>query len=105
MAELAWILSDAGCNYKLIAAGYLHDVIEDCRFFTEKLEQEFGNAWVRELVEWVTEPGDNPEEPSKKFSWEIRNGNYLERIKQAPDDALTLSCADKTANYPSRQTF
>jgi hypothetical protein len=30
--------------------------------------------------------------------WEDRNKNYLENIKEAPDAALTLSCADKTSN-------
>jgi (p)ppGpp synthase/HD superfamily hydrolase len=52
---------------------------------------------VRELVEWVTEP-DRVGLDGKKQSWEVRNKNYLERIKSAPVDALNLSCADKTTN-------
>ena len=98
LAEVAWMLSDANCDDELIAAGYLHDIIEDCGYTANQLEQEIGNKRVRELVEWVTEPDDNPEKPGEKLSWEVRNGNYLLRIKQAPADALTLSCADKTAN-------
>jgi hypothetical protein len=49
------------------------------------------------LVEWVTEPGGvGPD--GKKPPWEVRNRNYLERIRKAPAEALTLSCADKTSN-------
>ncbi len=44
------------------------------------------------MVEWVTEPC------GKGQSWEERNKSYLKRIKQAPVEALNLSCADKTSN-------
>lgn len=98
LAEVAWILADAGCDHALIAAGYLHDVIEDCGYTADQLEQEIGSRRVRELVEWVTEPGHSGPDPSQKATWEERNANYLQRIKRASDDALNLSCADKTAN-------
>jgi (p)ppGpp synthase/HD superfamily hydrolase len=89
------MLSDAGCSHELIAAGYLHDIIEDCGYTGDKLEQEIGNKRVRDLIEWVTEPA-GPD--GKKPPWEVRNRNYLERIREAPVEALTLSCADKTSN-------
>ena len=95
LAEVAWMLSDAGCSHELVAAGYLHDIIEDCGYTADKLEQEIGNNRVRELVEWVTEAA-GPD--GKKPPWEVRNRNYLERIRKAPVEALTLSCADKTSN-------
>jgi (p)ppGpp synthase/HD superfamily hydrolase len=97
LAEVAWMLSDAGCSHEVIAAGYLHDVIEDCGYTGNQLEEEIGSSHVRDLVEWVTEP-DRLGENGKKLPWEVRNRNYLERIKKAPVEALTLSCADKTAN-------
>ena len=95
LAEVAWMLTDAGCRHELIAAGYLHDIIEDCGYTGDKLEQEIGNKRVRELVEWVTETTGSDD---KKPPWEVRNKNYLERIRKAPVEALTLSCADKTSN-------
>ena len=98
LAEVAWVLSDAGCRHEVVAAGYLHDIIEDCGYTGDKLEQEIGNRRVRELVEWVTEPGGAAGLDGKKPSWEVRNKNYLERIRKAPAEALTLSCADKTSN-------
>ncbi len=45
----------------------------------------------------ITEP-DKIAETGEKISWEVRNRNYLELIKDTPVDALNLSCADKTAN-------
>jgi (p)ppGpp synthase/HD superfamily hydrolase len=49
------MLSDAGCSHELVAAGYLHDIIEDCGYTGDQLEKEIGDSQVRELVEWVTE--------------------------------------------------
>jgi (p)ppGpp synthase/HD superfamily hydrolase len=33
------MLSDAGCNHELIAAGFLHDIIEDCGYTGDQLDQ------------------------------------------------------------------
>jgi len=97
LAEVSWMLSDADCSHALVAAGYLHDIIEDCGYTADQLEEELGNREVRDLVEWVTEPGGvGPD--GKKPPWEFRNRSYLERIRRAPVEALTLSCADKTSN-------
>jgi (p)ppGpp synthase/HD superfamily hydrolase len=32
LTEVAWMLSDAGCSHEVVAAGYLHDIIEDCDY-------------------------------------------------------------------------
>ena len=45
----------------------------------------------------ITE-ADRVDEDGKKLPWEVRNKNYLENIRKAPVEALTLSCADKTSN-------
>lgn len=97
LAEVAWMLSDSGCSHELVAAGYLHDLLEDCAYTADQLEKELGNWEVRKLVEWVTEPSAASPD-GKKPPWEVRNRNYLERIRKAPVEALTLSCADKTSN-------
>jgi len=62
------------------------------RYTGDKLERETGNKRVRELVEWVTEP-TGPD--GKKPPWEVRNRNYLERIRKAPAEALTPSCVTR----------
>jgi len=50
---VAGILRDLGGGSALIAAGFLHDVIEDTAITAEELEAEFGSE-VRRLVEGVT---------------------------------------------------
>lgn len=91
LAEVAWMLQDSGMEPEVVAAGYLHDMIEDCGYSQQQLAEETGNPGVAELVQWVSEP-------EKDRSWEERNGVYLERMREASMEVLTLSCADKTSN-------
>jgi (p)ppGpp synthase/HD superfamily hydrolase len=91
VTEVAWMLEKAGCEDALVAAGFLHDLIEDCDYTQEQLANEMGDRYVAELVAWVSEP-------EKDRTWEERNGFYLARMRDAPDDVLALSCADKTSN-------
>jgi (p)ppGpp synthase/HD superfamily hydrolase len=91
LVEVAWMLQDVNMDGEVVAAGYLHDMIEDCGYTQERLTEETGNPRVAELVQWVSEP-------EKDKSWEVRNGIYLERMRGAPMEVLTLSCADKTSN-------
>jgi GTP diphosphokinase / guanosine-3',5'-bis(diphosphate) 3'-diphosphatase len=50
---VAGILRDLGGSSAVIAAGFLHDVVEDTPVTLEELEQRFGTE-VRTLVEGVT---------------------------------------------------
>jgi len=93
LAEVAWLLIDGGVrDDELIAAAFLHDIIEDCDYDEGELAQATGNARVAALVAAVSEP-------DKGQSWEIRQQAYRERLAALKDPAvLALSCADKTAN-------
>jgi GTP diphosphokinase / guanosine-3',5'-bis(diphosphate) 3'-diphosphatase len=53
---VADLLRDIGASAAVIAAGFLHDVVEDTDVTPEQLEQHFG-AEVRALVEGVTKLG------------------------------------------------
>ncbi|WP_413681830.1 RelA/SpoT family protein [Prochlorococcus sp. MIT 1323] len=53
---VADLLRDIGASASVIAAGFLHDVVEDTDLTLEQLEDYFG-AEVRELVEGVTKLG------------------------------------------------
>jgi len=105
LAEVSWMLSDAGADDELIAAGWIHDVLEDCGYTANQLEQEIGNKRVTTLVRWVSETGNAPLPEGEKEPWEIRNTRYLKRMLDAPVDALDLSCADKTANIMEMCTW
>ena len=51
--EVAGLLRDLGGDSAMIAAGFLHDVVEDTEVTSEEIEATFG-AEVRQLVEGVT---------------------------------------------------
>jgi GTP diphosphokinase / guanosine-3',5'-bis(diphosphate) 3'-diphosphatase len=53
---VADLLRDIGASAAVIAAGFLHDVVEDTEVTPEQLEEHFG-AEVRALVEGVTKLG------------------------------------------------
>ena len=53
---VADLLRDIGASSSVIAAGFLHDVVEDTDITPEQLEDYFGNE-VRALVEGVTKLG------------------------------------------------
>lgn len=97
LAEVAWMLQDAGLDPETVAAGFLHDIIEDCGYSQAQLAQEIGNANVAEIVKWVSEDKLHPI-TGEKQSWEVRNTSYLERLKTSPGNVRSLSCADKTSN-------
>jgi len=96
LTEVAWMLQDVGLDPETVAAGFLHDTIEDCGYTQGRLAQELGNVKVAEIVKWVSEDKLDPK-TGEKQSWEVRNHGYLERLKSAPDNVRALSCADKTS--------
>lgn len=97
LAEVAWMLQDAGLDPETVAAGFLHDIIEDCGYSQAQLAQDISNANVAEIVKWVSEDKLHPV-TGEKQSWEARNTSYLERLKTSPGNVRSLSCADKTSN-------
>ena len=87
------ILQRAGFNDDVIAAGILHDVIEDTKYSKEEIEKFF-NKNIAELV-------NNVSEQDKSLPWVERKQNYLEHIKECPIEAKAISAADKIHNIRS----
>jgi (p)ppGpp synthase/HD superfamily hydrolase len=98
LVEVSWMLQEAGLADEVVAAGYLHDMLEDCGYTRDQLAEEIGNERVTDLVQWVSEP-------EKRCSWEERNAVYLERMRDASSDVRSLSCADKTSNLRDMVRF
>lgn len=89
--DTAVILAEHGFRPEVVAAGYLHDHIEDLPGWTkERVASGFGPE-VAILVDYVTQQ-------DKRLSWEERNAAYAERLREAPREALAVSAADKIAN-------
>jgi (p)ppGpp synthase/HD superfamily hydrolase len=92
-AGVALVLARHGFGDEVIAAGALHDVIEDCGVTHDELTKLFG-AHVADLVHAVSEP-------DKSLSWEERKRRYIERFAQEPWEAQAIGIADKIDNFAS----
>lgn len=91
--ETAQILTQAGCPPEVIAAGLLHDLLEDADVSLADLEEQFGLR-VANLVSACSE--------DKSKSWTERKSHTIDYLSHCEDlDILRLSCADKLSNMRS----
>jgi hypothetical protein len=89
LREVAGVLKEFNFeDENLIAAAYLHDVLEDTSCTLAYLEKELGPR-VAELVDAVTDGPGNTREQQKKRPYKL--------IPQTPG-ALTIKLADRIAN-------
>jgi (p)ppGpp synthase/HD superfamily hydrolase len=93
VAGVAAILSRHGFREEVVAAGALHDVLEDCGVAPEELSALFG-AEVANLVRDVSEA-------DKSLSWEERKRAYLEHFSTKSWEAQAITLADKIDNFQS----
>jgi (p)ppGpp synthase/HD superfamily hydrolase len=87
----ALVIAAGGDEDQAIAA-LLHDAVEDQPVTIPDVEERFGPR-VAKIVDACT---DSYERPKKK--WRKRKEQYLERLPNAPDDALLVVVADKLDN-------
>ncbi len=93
VAGVAAILSRHGFHDVVVAAGALHDVLEDCGVTEGELAERFG-AEVASLVRDVSEE-------DKSLSWEDRKRLYLEHFSTKRWEAQAITLADKIDNLQS----
>ena len=105
--EVVHILERVKANKYLIAAGYLHDVVEESDFNLEFIEELFGFR-VRQIVEFVTE--DISDKSKKDLDWEERKEKAIDKIRRLNNnefpeideetkrDIKLLAIADRLAN-------
>jgi (p)ppGpp synthase/HD superfamily hydrolase len=84
------ILAGAGCSDEVIAAGILHDTLEDTAMTFDLIRGIFGDR-VASLVAACSEA-------DKSFPWEIRKKQLTDAMKEAPLDVKVIACADKLHN-------
>ncbi|MGM0900760.1 HD domain-containing protein [Mesobacillus maritimus] len=87
------ILMKAGYPDELVAAGILHDTVEDTTLTLIEIKQWFGGN-IAGIVEGCSEP-------DKSLSWEERKEHSIQFLKNAPEDIRIVSCADKLHNIRS----
>ena len=89
--EVARILHKNGYSDEIIAAGLLHDTVEDTEVTLKDLERLFGEE-VSNLVKNVSE------DKSIGRPWLERKRMYVKSISNAPEGSVVISAADKLHN-------
>lgn len=90
--EVALLVSQMTSDEDVIAAAYLHDVLEDTPTTEAELETRFGSR-ITELVKAETE--------DKALSWHERKGNTVRHLQTASREVRILTLADKLSNLRS----
>lgn len=97
--EVGVIVSSLTSNEEVIAAGILHDVVEDTSVSFKTLKEEFGE-YVANLVSSDTE--DKRVNMSKEESWYLRKKETLDHIKNSQDiNEKYIILGDKLSNIRS----
>jgi guanosine-3',5'-bis(diphosphate) 3'-pyrophosphohydrolase len=94
LAEVAMLLAVAteGNDAELVAAGYLHDTLEDTQTEYEELAGVFG-AEIAQIVAEVTD--------DKSLPKAVRKELQVEKVRSKSERARMLKIADKTSNLRS----
>jgi myo-inositol-1(or 4)-monophosphatase len=90
--EVAMIVALMTDDRDLIAAAYLHDVIEDAGVTYQELEEEFGTR-IAQLVKKESE--------DKSKTWLERKQATIDRLKDARKEDKILAFGDKLSNLRS----
>ena len=94
--EVGAIIGTMTDKQEVIAAGVLHDVVEDAGITIDEVGEKFGKR-VMELVSAETE--NKREECPPEDTWRIRKEESLEKLKSTNDiDVLMLWLGDKLSN-------
>jgi (p)ppGpp synthase/HD superfamily hydrolase len=93
--QVAQFVETAGGTPEMIAAAWMHDVLEDTAVTPEAMREEFGDS-VTDLVLWVTDV-------SKKEDGNRATRKAIDRqhIASAPGEAHTIKLADIISNCSS----
>ena len=94
--EVGAIIATLTDNQEVIAAGVLHDVVEDAGITIEEIGEKFGSR-VMELVASETE--NKREDLPPEETWFIRKEESLEKLRSTNDiEILMLWMGDKLSN-------
>lgn len=86
------LLADQGFAEPVVAAGFVHDVLEDTDMTVQELTQELGS----EVATYVTAVSEDT-----SLQWEARKEQYADNVAAAPEGAKAVCIADKIHNAQS----
>lgn len=89
---VAMRLQKEGFSDDVVAAGLVHDVLEDTDYPAEQLRKELGNK-VYKMVLSVTNDDTLP--------WEEKKTKYIETVRRGSEGAKAVALADKLHNLES----
>jgi len=93
--NVAYILADMGLDSTVIAAGLLHDVVEDTHFTKEMMMNDFGKE-ITDLVEGVTKISEIKNQTKENVAAENIRKMVLATIRDIR--VILIKLADKTHN-------
>ncbi|MGD2076846.1 MAG: HD domain-containing protein [Chloroflexota bacterium] len=88
---VAMILQRMGCEPTVVAAGLLHDTVEDTSVTLDEIRLLFGDE-VADIVAGCTEL------PKKKNRWETRKRHMIASLRDASLEVKLVAAADKYHN-------
>ena len=91
--SVGMLLQKTHCTDEVIAAGILHDTLEDTATTYEQLTEQFGTH-IANLVRTASEP-------DKSLPWEERKQHTIEMLKHASLEDIQIITADKIHNLRS----
>lgn len=96
LEEAVRIAKTMTSNELIIAATYLHDVVEDTDTTLQEVESEF-NKELAHYIELETE--DKRKDQDSKTTWRIRKDEQLDHLRKHADRNLyIIALSDKLAN-------
>lgn len=90
--RVAILLARYGFSDEVVAAGLVHDVVEDTSLSLKDIGNELGEN-IATLVAPVTHDNTLP--------WDEKKKTYIEAVRHANDDVKAISTTDKIANAES----
>lgn len=100
--SVVFILANYIDNENIIAAGLLHDTLEDVSDYREEdLKKEFGEKVLKIVKEVSEEKTADYSREKKKATWQMRKEKYLSHLKKSSFEAMMVCAADKIDNLQS----
>lgn len=101
--EVAILLAQFGYPPVIVAAGFMHDHIEDLDWEKSRLVDEFhefGDGPAQELAEIVATLSVD-----KALEWTQRREQYRQQVADGPVSARPVACADKISNMRASEVL